>query len=61
MGEKTGGLTIMVLVLVALVALLFVVNEAFPGMAKSIMESMKGIIENPLDEVSTIMLGMKIW
>lgn len=48
MGEKSGGLTNMVIGLVATVAIIAVVKIAFPGVADSITDSLQNIISNPI-------------
>ncbi|GAA2775185.1 MULTISPECIES: hypothetical protein [Bacillati] len=58
MGEKSGGLTNMIIVVVALVAILLVVDTAFPELTKTVTDDMQGVVEstfgsyNPSDGVS---------
>ncbi|MEN0661387.1 hypothetical protein NST11_18835 [Caldifermentibacillus hisashii] len=46
MGEKTGSLTLMVTVLVVAVALILIVQTAFPDLASNIMAKMNSIVDN---------------
>lgn len=58
MGEKSGGLTNMIIVVVALVAILLVVDTAFPQLTETVTGKMQGVVEstfgsyNPSDGVS---------
>lgn len=45
MGEKSGGLTNMIIVVVALVAILIIVNKAFPSLTQTITDGMQSIVE----------------
>lgn len=45
MGEKSGGMTNMILIIIALVALIFIVNKSFPDFATTITDKMQQIIE----------------
>lgn len=47
MGEKSGGLTNMVIGLVVTVAIIAVVKIAFPDVTTSITDSLQNIISNP--------------
>lgn len=44
MGEKSGGMTNMILIIIALVALIFIVNYSFPNFAETITDRMQQII-----------------
>lgn len=59
MGEKSGGLTNMIIAMVALVAIILIVKVAFPEMVTTITTTMKDIIGSSRDELGTIMLGAK--
>lgn len=59
MGEKSGGLTNMIIAMVALVAIILIVKVAFPEMVTTITTTMKDIIGGSVDELGTIMLGAK--
>ena len=45
MGEKSGGMTNMILIIIALVALIFIVNTSFPDFATAITNKMQNILE----------------
>ena len=47
MGEKSGGLTNMIIVLVALVVVVAFVRLMFPEVTGTITDEMKSIITNP--------------
>ena len=50
MGEKSGGLTNMIIVLVALVVVIAFVNVMFPEVTETVTTKMKDIIDvNPAD------------
>lgn len=49
MGEKSGGMTNMILIIIALVALIFIVNYSFPNFAETITDRMQEIIETESD------------
>ena len=55
MGEKSGGMTNMILIIVALVALVFIVHATYPDIATAITEKMKSVINNTDDFVGTIL------
>lgn len=46
MGEKSGGLTNMILVIIALVAITVVINTAFPNITESITAGMQNVVQN---------------
>lgn len=46
MGEKSGSMTNMIIVIVALVAIVFIVHRVFPDIATSITNKMKDVINN---------------
>lgn len=49
MGEKSGGLTNMILAVVALVAILLVIKEAFPDLTSTVTERMTGVVSGTFD------------
>lgn len=51
MGEKTGGLTNTIIVLVALVAVVLIVRELFPEFTQTIMDGMGSIIDGEVDQL----------
>lgn len=55
MGEKSGGMTNMILIIVALVALVFIVHATYPEIASTITEKMKNVIDNTGEFVGTIL------
>ena len=48
MGEKSGSLTNLIIVIVALVAILFFADTAFPDMVNQIAAKMQGILNDNL-------------
>lgn len=46
MGEKSGGLTNMIIIIVALVAIVFIVHSTFPNIAEGITDKMQDVIDN---------------
>lgn len=46
MGEKSGGLTNMIIVIIALVAIVLVVDTAFPTLTETVTSKMQGIVES---------------
>lgn len=44
MGEKSGGLTNMIIVVVALVAILLIVDTAFPNLTSTITTKMQDVV-----------------
>lgn len=57
MGEKTGGLTTMIVTLVAAVAIILIIQVAFPNLTEQITEGMSGIVENTIGEAGSITTG----
>jgi len=49
MGEKSGALTNMIIAIVALVAILLIVHNAFPELTDTVMEKMTNIVEKATD------------
>ncbi|RKJ11144.1 hypothetical protein D7X33_49300 [Butyricicoccus sp. 1XD8-22] len=59
MGEKTGGLTNTIIALVALVAIIIIVQVAFPEMTTTITDGMKTIIGNSINKIGAIIPSWK--
>lgn len=52
MGEKSGGLTNMIITLVALVAILLIINVAFPELTSTITEGMGDVVDKALGDAT---------
>ncbi|RKJ11143.1 hypothetical protein D7X33_49295 [Butyricicoccus sp. 1XD8-22] len=59
MGEKTGGLTNTIIALVALVAIIIIVQVAFPEMTTTITDGMKSVISKSINQIGAIIPSMK--
>lgn len=46
MGEKSGGMTNMIIAIVALIGIVSIINLAFPEITQSITDNMKNIVTN---------------
>lgn len=57
MGEKTGGLTTMIVTLVAAVAIILIIQVAFPDLTEQITDGMSGIVESTINEAGSITTG----
>lgn len=55
MGEKSGGLTNMILIILALVALIIIVQTFFPEIATTITDKMKNVIDTTEGKIGTIL------
>lgn len=55
MGEKSGGLTNMILIILALVALIIIVQTFFPDIATTITEKMRNVIDTTNGKIGTIL------
>lgn len=55
MGEKSGGLTNMILIILALVALIIIVQTFFPEIATTITEKMRNVIDTTEGKIGTIL------
>lgn len=55
MGEKSGGLTNMILIILALVALIIIVQTFFPEIAETITEKMRNVIDTTEGKIGTIL------
>lgn len=49
MGEKSGGLTNMIITIVALIALILVIQIAFPELTEQVVDGFKGIVSDSMD------------
>ena len=55
MGEKSGGMTNMILIILALVALIIVVQTFFPDIAEMITDKMQDVIDTTDGKIGTIL------
>ncbi|GAE93075.1 hypothetical protein JCM21714_2112 [Gracilibacillus boraciitolerans JCM 21714] len=53
MGEKSGGITNMLIVLVVMVGILLVAQTAFPNLIQSVTDGMQGVVDDSLGSYTT--------
>lgn len=50
MGEKSGGLTNMIIALVALVVIVAIIQVTFPDITETIVNKMRDVIQGGIDD-----------